>query len=55
MIERGAGASCILWVSDNGLGFGMNFRDWIIGTFERLRRVDDPPGGDAMFYLEFPK
>jgi len=41
---RDNGASCILWVRDNGPGFDMKYHDRIFGIFERLHRTEDYPG-----------
>jgi signal transduction histidine kinase len=46
-IEIGArdqGATCLLWVRDNGVGFDMKFHDKIFSIFQRLHRAEDYPG-----------
>jgi light-regulated signal transduction histidine kinase (bacteriophytochrome) len=47
MIEvsgRDTGATCVLAVRDNGVGFDMKFHDQIFGIFQRLHRSEDYPG-----------
>lgn len=41
---RDDGASCTLWVRDNGPGFDMKYHDRIFGIFERLHRAEEYPG-----------
>jgi signal transduction histidine kinase len=36
--------TCIIWVSDNGVGFDMKFHQRIFEIFQRLHRVEDYPG-----------
>ena len=35
---------CILWVSDNGIGFDMKFHERIFEIFQRLQLAEDFPG-----------
>ncbi len=39
-----ADGSCVLSVSDNGIGFDMRFHDRIFEIFQRLQRSEDYPG-----------
>ena len=41
---RDQGATCLLWVRDNGVGFDMKYHDRIFGIFQRLHRSEDYPG-----------
>lgn len=41
---RNSGASCMIWVRDNGTGFDMQFHDRIFDIFQRLHRAEDYPG-----------
>ena len=36
--------SCLLWVSDNGIGFDMKYHDRIFDIFQRLNVTEDYPG-----------
>jgi PAS domain S-box-containing protein len=41
---RKEGASALVWVRDNGIGFDMKFHDHIFSMFQRLQRSEDYPG-----------
>jgi light-regulated signal transduction histidine kinase (bacteriophytochrome) len=41
---RDQGATCLLWVRDNGVGFDMKYHERIFAIFQRLHRAEDYPG-----------
>ena len=41
---RDQGATCLLWVRDNGVGFDMKYHERIFAIFQRLHRSEDYPG-----------
>jgi signal transduction histidine kinase len=41
---RDSGATCILSVRDNGVGFDMQYHDKIFDIFQRLHHSEDYPG-----------
>lgn len=42
--SRESAETCLLWVSDNGIGFDMKYHDRIFDIFQRLNVTDDYPG-----------
>jgi signal transduction histidine kinase len=41
---RREGESCLLWITDNGIGFDMSYHDRIFEIFRRLHTYDEFPG-----------
>ncbi|MBN1147860.1 MAG: MASE1 domain-containing protein [Anaerolineales bacterium] len=42
--SRNSGQAVLIWVADNGIGFGMQYSDRIFEIFQRLHRAEDYPG-----------